>query len=299
MEVVAALAAVACGSASQQLAPTPGATAAATSAPSPPSSTTPASATALHGEATPARTVPAAPTPATSALASPTANPCVGHCPSGGTPEPPTPATVGDDGVPRVPPLKRLTFSPGETLTAADLHVRGVGQTGTGLFSGVSLVIPSIGVDANIETQVVTASGEMPEPSSYQIIAWYDFGVFPGAGGYPLTGGNVVMAANLGGVFASLSAVAPGEIVTLHLTEGRRLYYRVEFNKTIAIGSDWTDIVASTADESMTLITAAGTGSGSSYSHRRIVWARRANCTLLEAPETPTRAPYVECEEPV
>ncbi len=216
----------------------------------------------------------------------------------------PTPVVVGDDGVPRVPPLRRLTFSPGDALAPSDLAARGYGRAGVGPFTGVALVIPSIGVDTMIEAQTVPASGVMPEPSSFEVIAWYDFSNFTGLGGIPLEGGNVVMAGNLGGglrpgVLANLSGVAIGEILTLHLNDGRRLFYRVEFNKTVVVdGSDWTDIVTATADESMTLITAAGTQVGAKYTHRRIVWARRVNCTLLEAPETPTRAPYVDCEQP-
>lgn len=210
-----------------------------------------------------------------------------------------TPPTPGDDGVPRVPPLRALTFSPGEEFTSADIVARGVGDAGRGAFNGAALVIPSVGVDAQIETQVVGTNGDMPEPSSMQMIAWYDFSLWPGLGGVPLGGGNTVLAGNLGGVFAQLGAVQRGEILVVHLTDGRRLFYHVEFNKiTPRDSAIWQDIVSATADESMTLITAAGTGSGQHWSHRRIVWARRVNCALREAPETPTRAPYVECELP-
>lgn len=201
--------------------------------------------------------------------------------------------------MPRVPPLAALAFSAGDDLTLGDLQARGFGTPGRGAFPGAALVIPSIGLDATIETQVVGGDGDMPEPSSMQVIAWYDFTMWAGLGGVPLGGGNAVMAANLGGVFAQLSAVQRGEILVLHLADGRRLFYYVEFNKTTPRDTPlWYEVTSATTDESMTLITAAGSGSGQNWSHRRIVWARRVNCELREAPETPTRAPYVECELP-
>lgn len=262
------------------------------------SATAHATSTTARASATPppppSSTPGAAAAPATTA----TTAPCTGRCPGNPATQTPPP-TIGDDGVPRVPPLLALTFSPGEALLPADLVTRGAGDAGRGTFLGQSLVIPSIGVDALIETQVVGSTGDMPEPSSFSYIAWYDFSIWPGLGGVPLGGGNSVMAANLGGIFAQLAAVQRGEIVVLHLADGRRLFYHVEFNKTIPAGTgDWQDVVSATADESLTLITAAGSGSGQNYSHRRIVWARRVNCQLREAPETPTRAPYVECELP-
>ena len=269
--------------------------------PAPTETTSPAP---LGTPASAATATTTADTPTISASSPEAASPtrgCFGHC-SGGPVDTPTPTTIGADGVPRVPRLRRLTFSPGEELMASDLAQRGHGRPGTGPFPGVTLVIGSIGVDAITETQVVPMSGVMPEPSNMAVVAWYDFSSWPGLGGAPLTGGNAVLAGNLGsdalhGVFWDLRNLVPGDIITLGLGDGRQLFYRVEFNKTVSVGGDWSETVAATTDESMSLVTSAGDLVGGHYTHRRIAWARRVNCTPL-AGQASARAPQVECELP-
>ena len=143
----------------------------------------------------------------------------------------------------------------------------------------------------------------MPNPTSPHVVAWYDFGAWPDLGGLPLAGGNVVLGGDLRqgateGVFVHADQLAPGDIIQLYLADGRRLFYAVEFNKTAPVaGLDMTEVVRSTADESLTLVTASGAplppgqGKPGTYSDRRIVWARRLNCDLLESPATPTMNP--------
>jgi hypothetical protein len=197
-----------------------------------------------------------------------------------------------------VPPLASIRFSAGETLVQSDLELRGYGMPGRGPLNVARIIIPSIGVDAPVEPQFVGANGRMPEPSAAEVVAWYDFSTFQGVGGLPLLGGNAAFAGDLDrirvgpGVFFRLAEVPAGGIITLVLNDGRRLYYRVEFNKTISVdGMDWFGIVSATRDESATFITAAPPFSGGRYSMRRIVWARRVNCDVSSG------APV--CEAPV
>lgn len=223
--------------------------------------------------------------PTAAATATPTIA-CVGRCP-GFASQPPTPTPErGPDGVPRVPPLTALSFSAGEALTQADQYIRGYGTAGRGALNIARVQIPSIGVDAPVQAVTVGTDGVMPRPPAIDVVAFYDFGTFQGMGGLPLAGGNAIFAGDIGrptvgpGVFAQLASVAPGEIITLVMLDGRRLYYVVEFNKTIEVASWDQSVVAATADESATFITAAGTvlPGGTSTSARRIVWARRVNC---------------------
>jgi hypothetical protein len=125
----------------------------------------------------------------------------------------------------------------------------------------------------------------MPEPSAANVVAWYDFSVFTDLGGLPLGGGNAVFAGDLDrinvgpGVFFNLRDVTRGDIVTIVLDDGRRLYYHVEFNKILDDTVDFSGVMQATRDESATFITAAGAFQpGTNYTHRRIVWARRVNC---------------------
>lgn len=273
--------------------------------PSPTASSTSAAATTTT-EAAPSAsgTVPApgrpllTPTP-TPAPRNPPLSSCTGRCPGSGSTAVPTPRPALDEfGVPKVPPLTSIGFSSGETLLQSDLELRGYGNAGRGPLNVARVVIPSINVDAPVETAFVGANGRMPEPSAASVVAWYDFSSFQGVGGLPLLGGNAPFAGDLDrsgvgpAVFFRLAELPAGGIITLVLNDGRHLYYRVEFNKTIAVdGMDWYGIVAATRDESATFITAAPPFDAGRYRMRRIVWARRVNCDVSSG------APV--CEAPV
>jgi hypothetical protein len=197
--------------------------------------------------------------------------------------------------VPIVPPLTALAFSSGDRLTDADLIQRGPSTAGRGALNVARVQIPAIGVDAAVEPHTVGADGQMPDPTAADVVAWYDFTNWQGIGGLPLAGGNAVFAGDYdrvrvgAGVFFRLHEVQPGSIITLALNDGRRLYYRVEFNKIASRDIDFANITFATEDESATFITAAGVVSPDGYPDRRIVWARRVNCSpggvSCEAPQ--------------
>ncbi|MEX2246795.1 MAG: class F sortase [Dehalococcoidia bacterium] len=175
-----------------------------------------------------------------------------------------------------------IPISPGSALTDQDLAARGAGEAGRGDFTGQRLVIPKIGVDAEFTVRVVPGSGQMPNPNGPWDVAWYDFSGWPGLGGVPNQGGNIVLAGhvdyiNVGpAVFWDLHTLAAGDRVQIVLNDGSIAEYEVVFNK--AIGADvapWEAIVAGTAQESLTLITCGGEFSAGHYNNRQIIWAQR------------------------
>jgi LPXTG-site transpeptidase (sortase) family protein len=176
------------------------------------------------------------------------------------------------------PPCRDFVFGPGETLTNADLAIRGAGTPVRKPFLGVNVVIRSIGVDAPFVVRVVDSSGDMPDPDSATEAAWYDFSQWPSLGGTPGTDtGNVVIAGNYDyintpqAVFYRLSELVTGDFIQINTSDGRTLAYEVEFNKVTAVDAiDWSALVAATPEESITLITAAGPNNAG----RRIVWGR-------------------------
>lgn len=202
-----------------------------------------------------------------------------------------------------MPQLYILPFSAGETLTNSDLALRGYGVPGRGAFRGTRFIIPAIDVDASLETQVVGSNGTMPRASTPAVVAWYDFSAFTGLGGVPLLGGNSVFAGDYAkggpGVFARLGELQPGAMIHLYLNDGTAAYYRVDFNKIVSEAEgDFQAIVAATKADSMTLLTAAGEPIGNtSFTHRRIVWARRLNCDSPKTP-TPSHPEQLGCEQP-
>lgn len=175
-----------------------------------------------------------------------------------------------------------IAISPGDTLTAADLDARGVGVPGRGEFTGDRLLIPKIGVDAPFSAKAVPSSGQMPNPNGPEDVAWYDFSQWPGLGGLPGKGGNIVLAGHVDyirygpAVFWRLGELQPGDIISIKMKDGTTYNYKVEFDKVVdPNGGDWSKLVQATADESVTLITCTGQFENGSYNLRRIVWGRR------------------------
>jgi LPXTG-site transpeptidase (sortase) family protein len=178
-----------------------------------------------------------------------------------------------------------IATSPGAELTAFDLAQRGPGEPARGEFTGDRLIIPKLDVDAPFSYKLVPGGptgGQMPNPNGPDDVAYYDFREWPGMGGLPGKGGNVVVAGHVDyinygpAVFWDLQKLEVGDRVQIRMTDGSVIEYAIEFNKYIdADKADWEAIVAGTADESITLITCVGQFSAGHYSDRQIVWGRR------------------------
>lgn len=188
----------------------------------------------------------------------------------------PTPASAGL--------LTPIAVSAGEALTDADLAARGAGVAGRGPFSGQRLRIPSIGVDAPFTVKVVGGDGQMPNPDGPEDVAWYDFSTWNGLGGIPGGGGNVILAGHVDyinygpAVFWRIRELEVGDRIQIVLDDGTVAEYAVEFNKVVpATASNWSEIVAATTDESVTLITCIGQFTAGRYTDRQVVWGRRTS----------------------
>lgn len=199
----------------------------------------------------------------------------------GGTPVPRTPAATATPGA-NIGLKTPIPISPGDELTAQDLAARGAGLPGRGTFVSERLIIPKIGVDAPLTYRTVGGDGQMPNPKSWDDVAYYDFGAWPGLGGLPGKGGNVVLAGHVDyirhgpAVFWDLSKLAAGDRAQIRQNDGTLIEYEIVFNKHVEVGdADWTAIVAGTSPESITLITCGGEFSAGHYSDRQVVWGRR------------------------
>jgi sortase A len=151
---------------------------------------------------------------------------------------------------------------------------------------GDRLIIPKIGVDAPMTMRVVGSDGIMQNPEGPLDVAWYDFSAIPGLGGRPGVGGNTVISGHVDyhdygpAVFWDLRELEPGDEITIHLRDGSEYNYSVQWNRAInPAGISWNDVVAATPQESVTMITCAGTFDSStrSYDQRRVVWAVRVS----------------------
>jgi LPXTG-site transpeptidase (sortase) family protein len=140
------------------------------------------------------------------------------------------------------------------------------------------LVIPSIGVDAEVVTKGVTSDGAMEDPRGPWEVAWYNFSALPNRVG------NIVMAGHLdyvnvgAAVFYKLGSLKEGDQVVINLTNGESATYRVttvsSYNASTA---PVQEIVGPTPEETVTLITCGGSFNRSTreYDSRVIVRAVR------------------------
>ncbi|HEY7269666.1 MAG TPA: class F sortase [Dehalococcoidia bacterium] len=165
--------------------------------------------------------------------------------------------------------------------------------------AGDHVVIAKIGVDAPISVQKVGADGQMPNPNGPDDIAWYDFdqSLWPGLGGRPGSGGNVVIAGHVDwgvqhsglgcknntvkppceAVLWDLSKLSSGDIIEVDV--GDKVYkYQINGSKSYAATfTGWNDLLSGHGQESLTIVTCSGDFNPATheYNSRLVVTALR------------------------
>lgn len=138
---------------------------------------------------------------------------------------------------------------------------------------GDKLVIPAIGVDAPLTYRRVGGDGVMPDPDGPDDIAYYDFSEWPGKGGAGGVG-NINLAGHVDSgsvdckdgtvpapceaVLWDLHTLRVGDELHVHLGDTRYIYTVTSNEPVNAFTGPWDQIVASTAEPSLTLITCGG-----------------------------------------
>ncbi len=135
------------------------------------------------------------------------------------------------------------------------------------------LVIPSIGVDAPVETKSLDADGVMQAPDSPAVVAWYDFSAQPGATGNTVFAGHLDFAGVGPAVFWHLSELAIGDDINVTNRNGKTVHYRVSSVRSYSATGDASGVVAPTSDPTITLITCNGSydRSKGEYNERIVV----------------------------
>lgn len=89
------------------------------------------------------------------------------------------------------------------------------------------LTIPALGIDAPVENVGKKADGTMGTPSGFGSVGWYAPGAKPGGPGNAVMAGHVNNALTTAGVFAHLSQISLGAIVTVADKNGVSISYAV------------------------------------------------------------------------
>jgi LPXTG-site transpeptidase (sortase) family protein len=145
--------------------------------------------------------------------------------------------------------------------------------------SAYSLVIDSIGVNANVFTYGVDAERVPEVPLNGEDVAWYDFSARPGTGSNAVFAGHVTW--NGRAVFYDLDSVAVGDRIVLRGGDGTELVYVVSESYLVDPNDPTSISVMSPTDKDViTIITCSGTFYytddpvfGGEYTQRRIIRA--------------------------
>ena len=138
------------------------------------------------------------------------------------------------------------------------------------------LVIPSIGVDATVETVGINAAGAMGTPKKFMDAGWYAPGPKPGEAGSAVIDGHVNNALTTAGVFAHLSSLQTGDLILVSDASNRTLAYRVQETALYGPTSAPLDrIFATSGPSTLVLITCEGdwVPSEKSFDKRLVVYA--------------------------
>lgn len=127
--------------------------------------------------------------------------------------------------------------------------------------SPVHITIPSVGIDASIESLGTTADGNMATPtqSPWTATGWYNLGPRPGEPGSAVIDGHLDRPGGAPAVFWNLRNVQPGASVTVTDADGKVLQFRVlRIMSYPPTQAPLQDIFGNTSGTFLNLITCAG-----------------------------------------
>ncbi len=117
-----------------------------------------------------------------------------------------------------------LAFAPAAALNNPSLFSQTATTT---VVVPARLRIPSLGVNALVETTGIKADGTMGTPQNLDNVSWYSLGAKPGAAGNAVFAGHVNNARLKPGVFEHLSQIKTGDYVTVEDASGKSIVYKV------------------------------------------------------------------------
>jgi LPXTG-site transpeptidase (sortase) family protein len=146
----------------------------------------------------------------------------------------------------------------------------------------VRLIIPAIGVDANIQSVGMwwKVPTDMGIPTNFTDVGWYNLGPRPGEPGSAVIDGHLDGATVAQAVFYNLGKLQPGDSVEVVDAGGKTLHFVVVATKLFDYNATTTDIFNNdTSKARLNLITCAGDwvkGQGQ-YNQRVVVFTELAS----------------------
>lgn len=143
------------------------------------------------------------------------------------------------------------------------------------------LIIPSIGVNAAVQSVGLTPTGRMSIPNNFTDVAWYKLGPKPGEAGSAVIDGHLDTARDANAVFAKLSELKKGDLIEILDQAKQTIKFQVI---ETAVYDETNAPLNKIFDQSLTaarlnLITCDGVWNqkNRSYDKRFVVYSERVN----------------------
>ncbi|HET9641257.1 MAG TPA: class F sortase [Candidatus Paceibacterota bacterium] len=143
----------------------------------------------------------------------------------------------------------------------------------------VRLIVPALGIDANVQQLGINAKGAMMAPSNFTDVGWYRYGTVPGHVGSAVIDGHVDNGLGLDGVFKHLGDVQKGDDIYIEDQNGKKLHFIVDDVQIYPFdASPAQKIFGQTDSARLNLITCAGTWvkGQRTYNERLVVYSKLA-----------------------
>ncbi len=193
------------------------------------------------------------------------------------TPAPPTPTVDATEVLRRAAIAATLTApTPLPTASPTPYFIKD-GDIVRRSDAPITLRIPKIGVDAQVESVGLDSTGAMATPTTAFRVAWYDGGPLPGQPGNAVIDGHLDSRIYGMAVFWNLGKLAPGDKVEVEMPGKRWLTFVVE---RVAVypydDAPLDEIFGPSQVPHLNLITCSGIFDRSShnYDRRRVVYTR-------------------------
>jgi sortase A len=138
------------------------------------------------------------------------------------------------------------------------------------------IVIPSVGVEVDIELVGQDANGRMDVPKNVSNAGWWQYGAKPGGKGSAVIAGHVDTPDGQLGIFYKLDQLKPGDTIVVYDQDGKQHVFEVAFLQIYPYDEFPVDVIFERTDKKrLNLITCSGNFdlSEQSYEERLVVFA--------------------------
>ncbi len=173
---------------------------------------------------------------------------------------------------------RAVWYSPNETEvpTPVVVSVLKAGAPKPGAWPS-QLRIPSLGIDAHVQSVGISKKGNMAVPTNYTDVAWYKGGPAPGQVGSAIFDGHVDNGFGMDGVFKHLGEIKVGDKILATSKEGKTFTYAVERTENYPYQSVPDETIFNAKDAArLNIITCEGAwvAGEKTYDHRLVVYAK-------------------------